>query len=99
MTGAELLGKVKNGLGIVGDYQDETLSVYIDDVKSFMIAAGVPQEVADSSASVGCILRGVADLWNYGSGSVGFSEYFKMRVTQLAMSKAAATETEASADV
>ncbi len=85
MTDAELLSKVKNGLGIVGDYQDETLSVYIEDVKSFMISAGVAQEVADSSASVGCILRGVADLWNYGSGSVGFSEYFKMRVTQLAM--------------
>ena len=85
MTDAELLEKVKNGLGIAGDYQDETLAVYIADVKSFMISAGVSQEVADSTASVGCILRGVADLWNYGSGSVGFSEYFKMRMTQLAM--------------
>ena len=98
MTDAELLGKVKIGLGIFGDYQDETLSIYIEDVKGFMISAGVPQEVADSSASVGCILRGVADLWNYGSGSVGFSDYFKMRVTQLAM-RAAAKETEAEADV
>lgn len=97
MTGAELLSKVKNGLGIVGDYQDETLTIYIEDVKAFMISAGVAQEVADSSASVGCILRGVADLWNYGSGSVGFSDYFKMRVTQLAMS--AVKETEAGADV
>ncbi|MBQ5641119.1 MAG: phage gp6-like head-tail connector protein [Ruminococcus sp.] len=96
MTDAELLSKVKNGLGIVGDYQDETLAVYIADVKSFMISAGVAQEVADSSASVGCILRGVADLWNYGSGSVGFSEYFKMRVTQLAMLP---VRTEAGADV
>ena len=99
MTDAELLSKVKDGLGIVGNYQDETLTVYVDEVKSFMISAGVPQEVADSSASVGCILRGVADLWNYGSGSVGFSEYFKMRVTQLAMRKPAATGTEAGADV
>lgn len=99
MTGAELLGKVKNGLGISGSYQDDTLTIYIEDVKAFMISAGVPQEVADSSASVGCILRGVADLWNYGSGSVGFSEYFKMRVTQLAMSAAVPAETEAKADV
>ena len=85
MTDAELLEKIKSGLGIVGNYQDATLQIYIDDVKAFMIAAGVPREVANSSASVGCILRGVADLWNYGSGSVSFSEYFKMRVTQLAM--------------
>lgn len=89
MTDAEILAKVKDGLGIVGDYQDATLSIYIADVKAFMVSAGVPQAVADSSASVGCILRGVADLWNYGSGSVGFSEYFKMRVTQLAMTKIA----------
>ena len=85
MTHDELLEKVKLGLGIMGNYQDATLSVYIEDVQTFMIAAGVSREVANSSASVGCILRGVADLWNYGSGSVGFSEYFKMRVTQLAM--------------
>ena len=85
MTDAELLEKVKSGLGIMGSFQDETLKIYIDDVKAFMLSAGVPQDVVSSSASVGCILRGVADLWNYGSGSVGFSEYFKMRVTQLAM--------------
>lgn len=85
MTDAELLEKVKLGLGIVGNHLDGTLSVYIEDVKAFMISAGVSQEVANSSASVGCILRGVADLWNYGSGSVGFSDYFKMRITQLAM--------------
>lgn len=98
MTDAELLAKVKNGLGIMGNYQDETLTIYIDDVKAFMISAGVPQAVADSAASVGCILRGVADLWNYGSGNVGFSDYFKMRVTQLAMISAAA-DTEADANV
>jgi Na+-transporting NADH:ubiquinone oxidoreductase subunit C len=62
-----------------------------------MVSAGVPQAVADSSASVGCILRGVADLWNYGSGSVGFSEYFKMRVTQLAMTKVAVEEADVQA--
>lgn len=94
MTDAELLEKVKSGLGIMGSFQDETLTIYIDDVKAFMLSAGVPQGVVSSSASVGCILRGVADLWNYGSGSVGFSEYFKMRVTQLAMQKV-----EADADV
>lgn len=86
MTDAELLKRIKNGLGIVGDYQDATLQNYIDEVKAFMISAGVLPEAVNGSASVGCILRGVADLWNYGSGAVGFSEYFKMRVIQLAMS-------------
>ena len=83
MTGTELLTKIKCGLGINTGYQDDTLQVYIDDVKAFMKSAGVKQSVIDSSVSVGCILRGVADLWNYGSGSVGFSEYFKETVIQL----------------
>lgn len=83
MTEEELLAKIKNGLGITGEYQDETLKFYIEEVKHFMISAGVSQTVVDSSESVGCIMRGVADLWNYGSGSVKFSEYFIQRVIQL----------------
>lgn len=83
MTDAELLAKIKSGLGITTTYQDDTLRVYIDDVKAFMAGAGVNQSVIESPASVGCILRGVADLWNYGSGNATFSEYFRMRVIQL----------------
>lgn len=84
MTEQELLTKIKTGLGITGDYQDEALQFYIDEVKYFMRSAGVPQTVVDSSESVGVIIRGVADLWNYGSGSVKLSEYFVQRVIQLA---------------
>lgn len=84
MTEAELLIKIKNGLGITGDYQDDTLNIYIEDVKSFMKDAGVSETVLDSSAAIGCIVRGVADLWNYGSGTVKFSDYFIQRVVQLA---------------
>lgn len=84
MTDAEILTTVKTGLGITTDFQDDLLQVYIDDVQAFMIDAGVPSNVVSSKAAVGCILRGVADLWNYGSGGVKFSEYFKQRVTQLA---------------
>ena len=83
MTDAELLIKVKNGLGITGDYQDETLQVYVDETKAFMKSAGIPQDSIESDVSVGCILRGVADLWNYGSGNTTLSDYFKMRVLQL----------------
>lgn len=85
MTDAELLKKIKAGLGITGDYQDETLTFYINETKEFMVSAGVKKEVVDSEASVGCLMRGVSDLWNYGSGSVKFSEYFIQRVIQLSM--------------
>lgn len=81
---AELLLKIKSGLGITGDYQDDTLQVYVDEVKEFMKDAGVQEEVVNDTASVGCIMRGVADLWNYSSGGVKFSDYFEKRVIQLA---------------
>ena len=88
MTATELLNKVKTALGIAGDYQDETLQIYIDDVKAFMRDAGVLQVVIDSPVSVGCVVRGVADLWNYGSGTAQLSESFNQRVIQLSMLKA-----------
>lgn len=84
MTDAEILTKIKTGLGITTDYQDDLLQVYISDVIAFMTDAGVPAATATSAAAVGCILRGVADLWYYSSGDAKFSEYFKQRVTQLA---------------
>ena len=85
MTNAELLTKIKSGLGITGTYQDDTLQVYIDEVKSFMESAGVNKSVIESDAAVGCIIRGVADLWNYGSGSANLSPYFVQRLIQLSM--------------
>ena len=85
MTDAEILTKIKTGLGITTDFQDDLLQIYIDDVKAFMQDAGVPANVVTSAAAVGCILRGVADLWTYSSGGAKFSEYFKQRVTQLAI--------------
>lgn len=83
MTDAALLTAIKNGLGITGTFQDATLNIYITEVKAFMLSAGVPQNVIASAAAVGCIMRGVADLWNYGSGSASLSEYFRMRLLQL----------------
>lgn len=83
MTDAELLAKIKSGLGITGTFQDETLNVYIAETKAFMKSAGVTQDVIQSEVSVGCIMRGVADLWNYGAGNARLSDYFRMRVVQL----------------
>lgn len=95
VTAEELLKKVKIGLGITGEYQDEALQFYIDEVKGFMRSAGVLPSVVDSSEAVGVIMRGVADLWNYGSGSVKLSDYFVQRVIQLSYDK----ETEGGANV
>ena len=83
LTAAERLAKVKTALGIGGDYQNETLTIYIDEVIAEMIAAGVKKEVAESAAAVGCIACGVNDLWNYSSGGVKHSEYFNRRLVQL----------------
>lgn len=78
-----LLSKVKNALGVTGDYQDQTLKIYVDEVIEYMIDAGVPEGVAKSEVSAGVVARGVTDLWNYNSGAGKLSEYFYQRVTQL----------------
>ena len=79
----ELLIKVKKGLGITGNYQDDTLLIYINEVEDFMRGAGVSDAIINSNSSVGVITRGVSDLWDYGSGSTGLSPYFKERIVQL----------------
>lgn len=84
MTNATLLEAVKWSLGITGNHQDETLSFYISEVLDFLSDAGVSENVLQSSNIVGIVTRGVADLWNYGSGNSSFSLYFMQRATQLA---------------
>ena len=74
------LTDVKNALGITGDYQDDTLQVYFDEVVAFLVDAGVKQ----SNITKGIVARGVADLWNYGAGEGQLSQYFLQRTTQLA---------------
>ena len=78
-----MLEKVKTMLGITGTYQDETIQRYIEEVKQFLIDGGVDKEIVEADTSVGVIARGVADLWNYGSGGTSFSPYFLQRATQL----------------
>lgn len=84
MTDLELLTEVKKRIGMTGTYQDETISGHIQDVKDFMIDAGVSDEIMTSTAIIGAVTRGVSDLWDYGSGNGEFSPYFFQRVTQLA---------------
>ena len=75
MTDEELLAAVKKRIGITGDYQDDTISGHIQDVKDYMADSGVSDAVMESDA--------ISDLWDYGSGSGEFSPYFFQRVTQL----------------
>lgn len=79
MTDAEMLTKVKKALGIQGSYQDDTISEYINEVKTFLIDAGV----SANNITSGIVARGVTDLWNYGAGEGKLSEYFMQRATQL----------------
>ena len=74
------LDDVKNALGITGEYQDDTLQVYFDEVVDFLTDAGVKP----SNITKGIVARGVADLWNYGGSEGKLSPYFLQRTTQLA---------------
>lgn len=83
LADAELLEKVKQSLSITGEHLDATLKLYIDEAKGYLASAGVDAEVIGSTLAVGCIARGVADLWNYGNGDTKLSEYFYQRAAQL----------------
>lgn len=86
LTAVERLAKVKTALGISGNYSDDALNLYIDEVIGELVDAGVDEAVAKSDAAVGCITVGVNDLWNYSSGGVKHSEYFYRRLIQLCAS-------------
>ena len=75
------LEDVKNALGITGNYQDATLQVYFDEVKAFLLDAGIKEKNITS----GIVARGITDLWNYGGAEGKLSEYFIQRASQLAL--------------
>jgi hypothetical protein len=84
ITDADLLEKVKTAINLKGnDYQNDTILIWIEAVKQDLSFAGVPADVLGSTLAVGCIARGVADLWNYGNGDTKLSEYFYQRAEQL----------------
>ena len=79
MTETEMLTSVKNALGIQGNYQDDTLTEYINEVVGFLIDSGVKQ----NNITAGIVSRGVSDLWSYNSGDGKLSAYFMQRAAQL----------------
>lgn len=78
-TARALLDSVKTALNITGDYQDETIAGYIDEVVSFLKDAGV----VAAKITPGIVARGVSDLWQYGAGEGKLSTYFIQRASQL----------------
>lgn len=75
------LNDVKIALGITGDFQNDTLQIYFDEVINFLKDAGI----VESKITKGIVARGVSDLWNYGTGDGRFSEYFYQRAKQLSL--------------
>lgn len=75
------LPHIKSALGIEGDYQDATITEYIDEVIAFLMDAGVQSK----NITPGIVARGVTDLWSYGSGEGKLSSYFMQRASQLAL--------------
>ena len=74
---------VKNATGITGEYQDDTIQEWIDEVVDFLKDAGV----SEAHITDGLVARGVLDLWNYGAAGGKLSEYFIQRAAQLALGK------------
>lgn len=77
------LSSVKEAIGLTGDYQDNTIQLWIDEAVGFLKDAGV----AEKNITTGIVARGVLDLWNYGAGDGKLSEYFVQRAAQLSMKR------------
>lgn len=88
MADFDMLSAVKSALGLTGTYQDATIQMYIDEVNEYLRDAGVPDTKIGTKVAAGAVARGVADLWNYGSGEGRLSPYFYERTIQLATADA-----------
>lgn len=91
----DLLAKVKKILGVTGTFNDDAISLLITDVKYYLIDAGMHETAVNGEAAIGVITRGVADLWNLGSGTVNLSPYFKERAAQAVLAYPKTADLEA----
>lgn len=80
----DFLAECKTRLGITHTYHDDLISALVSDVQAFLVSAGVDEGIVSSEEAVGCVARGVADLWNFGAGDGRLSPVFLQRAIQLA---------------
>lgn len=74
-----LLERVKTARNITGEYHDGRIGIYIDEVKQYLLGAGVPAAVLETDAVVGVVTIGVDNLMEEGV----LSDYFRQRAIQL----------------
>lgn len=77
-----MLEKVKKSLGITGNYQDDIIQGWIDEIKQLMIDGGIAPSIVNDEKSAGVIARGIDDVCFQKSN---LSTYFWQRATQLAL--------------
>ena len=64
ITDEKLLEEVKTAIKMDGNnYNDGTITFWINHVKQEILGAGVSADVLGSTLAVGCIARGVDDCW------------------------------------
>lgn len=87
LSNDDLLLKVKEGLGLGGDYQNPTLLPKVLAAKEYMLNAGVTPEQLESDLGIATLTIGANDLWNLTSGDVKFSEAFNLILLPQLMAK------------
>lgn len=87
----DLLEQVKTAININGNnYQNETVLIWINNVKHDLLYAGVSADVLGSTLAVGCIARGVDDYW--ASHREEYSSFFYTQAERLRNTKVKGAE-------
>lgn len=76
-----MLENVKSNLGITGNFQDEIIKGWIDEIKQLMIDGGISPSIVNDEKSAGVIAKGIDDVYFQKND---LSKYFWQRATQLA---------------
>ena len=48
-----MLETIKKALGITGNYLDDTIQIYIDEVNSYLVSSGMPSDLVNTDETVG----------------------------------------------
>ena len=83
ITDNELLELIKSDNNLFGNQQDASLLIKIATIKGYLRGGGVSNAVINSTLAIGCISRGVMDIWNYGNGDTKLSPFYYELADQL----------------